>query len=77
MATNLCGGGGGKALVAWPLVEELIFLRLPQVYYVLWLTGAQCWIWLVWTGHQMIEQVCQLFPQLTDKILYTEIGKLF
>jgi len=25
-------------------------------------------------GHQMIEQVCQLFPQLTDKILYTEIG---
>ena len=27
MAAKL-GGGGGKALVAWPLVEEL-FLRLP------------------------------------------------
>ena len=22
-------GGGGKALMAWPLVEELFFLRLP------------------------------------------------
>jgi len=25
-------------------------------------------------GHQMIEQTCQLFPQIRDKIEYTEIG---
>ena len=23
------GGGGGKVLMAWPLVEKLFFLRLP------------------------------------------------
>ena len=29
MAIKLEEGGGGKALVAWPLVNELFFLRLP------------------------------------------------
>ena len=32
---------------------------------------------LVCAGHQMIEQVSKLFPQLRDKILYTEIGRVF
>jgi hypothetical protein len=25
-------------------------------------------------GSQMVEQACSLFPQIRDKILYTEIG---
>ena len=34
MAIKLEGGGGGKALMAWPLVEEF-FLRLPFVLLII------------------------------------------
>ena len=35
MAIKLEEGGGDKALMAWPLVEELFFCGFPYVYRIL------------------------------------------
>ena len=34
-------GGGSKALVAWPLVDDFFFLRLP---FIIWIIYRVCWL---------------------------------
>ena len=58
------------------MIEQVSKL-FPVVVVVIVVVVVVFIIKLVCAGHQMIEQVSKLFPQLRDKILYTEIGRVF
>ena len=66
MAINL-EGGGGKALMTWPLVEELFFCGFPK---------PVLRFWMIWTEENTLDFLSKAFSSIFAKEI-DEVSQIF